>query len=64
MLRYSGKWYRINPKPYEPERQTHTVAWTQIKQPSVMIEDVYIQYFEKQRREAKILYPSFRKDGE
>ena len=62
MLRYSGKWYRINPKPYEPERQTYTLSWNQIKDPNAMIEDIMIQYFEKQRREAKILYPSFRKD--
>ena len=64
MLRYSGKWYRINAKPYEPERQTHTVAWNQIREPVIVTEDVYIKYFEKQRQEAKILYPSFRKDGE
>jgi lipocalin len=64
MLRYSGKWYRINAKPYEPERQSQSIGWAQIKEPNAIIQDLYIQYFEKQRREAKILYPSFRKDGE
>jgi hypothetical protein len=58
MLRYSGKWYRIHPKPYEPERQTYTVAWQQIREP-IVVESAYIKYFEKQRTDAKILYPSF-----
>jgi hypothetical protein len=61
MLRYNGKWYKINVKPYEPERQTIAVAWSQIKD-KLTPEKSYKDYFTKQREEAQILYPSFRKD--
>jgi len=63
LLRYKGKWYRISPKPYEPERQTSQIAWAQIRTPSLTPAQSYLQFFETQRKEARILYPSFRKDA-
>jgi len=62
-IRYRGKWYRINSKPYEPERQTNTIAWMLIREPLVLKEEAYRKYFEKQRQESKVLYPTFNKDG-
>jgi lipocalin len=61
IVRYKGKWFKIEAKPYEPEKQTFTVAWSQIREP-VVAQEAYKTYFEKQRKEAKVLYPSFRKD--
>jgi hypothetical protein len=61
-VRYNGKWIRIKAKPYEPETQTSKIAWEQIRDPSVGPEEVYRKYYEKQREEVKILYPSFRKE--
>ena len=61
-IRYKGKWYKINAKPYEPERQTHTIAWNLVREPLVVKEEVYRKYFETQRKEAKVLYPTFNKD--
>ena len=62
IYRYQGKWYKISPKQYEPERQTAQVAWAQIREPLITKEEVYRKFFEKQREDARILYPSFRKD--
>jgi hypothetical protein len=62
IFRYKGKWYKVTPKAYEPERQTAEVAWAQIREPQRTKEDVYRMYFAKQREDARILYPSFRKD--
>jgi hypothetical protein len=64
ILRYKGKWYKVEAKAYEPESQTYQIAWAQILNPSLSPEDAYRQYFENQRSEAKVLYPSFRKDVE
>ena len=62
MLRYNGKRYSIKPKAYEPERQTFQIAWALIKNPETTPQKVYLEYFKRQREEAQILYPSFRKD--
>lgn len=62
-VRYNGVWYKIQAKPYEPEKQTHEVAWNQILTPTMNPTDAYKKYFEKQREEAKVLYPSFRKEN-
>ena len=62
IFRYNGKWYKVNPKPYEPEKQTNEVAWLQIREPLVTKEETYRRYYEKKRIDSKILYPSFRKD--
>jgi lipocalin len=61
ILRYKGKWYKVTPKAYEPERQTAEVAWLQMREP-ITSQDAYRKFYEKQRSDAKILYPSFRKD--
>lgn len=63
VVRYKGKWYKINAKHYEPERQTINVAWAQLREPKLTTEEVYRHFYEKQRSDAKILYPSFRKDA-
>jgi hypothetical protein len=59
-LKYNGKWFKVQKKPYEPERQTYEVAWMQIK--GMETREAYRTYFAKQQKEAQILYPSFRKD--
>ena len=61
LYRYNGKWYKVTKKPYEPESQTVKVAWRQIKDEDTATE-AYRKYFEQERKEAQILYPSFRKD--
>lgn len=62
VVRFQGKWYTITRKPYEPEKQSYTIAWYLIKNPEMSQEEAYAQYFEKLKKEAKVLYPSFRKD--
>jgi hypothetical protein len=64
IIRNNQSWYKINAKPYEPDRQSQEIAWHLIREPLVIPEDIYKKYFEKQRKQAKVLYPSFRKDGE
>ena len=61
-VRYEGKWFKIIPKKYEPERQTNQVAWMQIKEPIITPEEAYRRYFEKSKKESKVLCPSFRQD--
>jgi len=63
IVRYQGKWFRILPKPYEPERQTYSIAWMMIREPTIMPEAAYKNYFQKLRDEAKVFYPSFRKEN-
>jgi hypothetical protein len=58
-----GEWFKITPKLYEPEKQSVGISWLQIKN-KITPEEGYRRYFQKQREEAKILYPSFRKDVE
>lgn len=62
IVRYNGKWYKINAKAYEPESQTAQVVWSQLREPNLTIPEHYKNFYEKQRKEARILYPSFRKD--
>jgi hypothetical protein len=64
IIRYNGKWFKINAKPYEPERQTNEIAWQLVREPLIATQEQYRKYFEKQRNEAKVLYPSFRKEQE
>lgn len=49
VVRYQGRWFTISPRPYEPERQTTDVAWTQVKE-GVTPEEAYRRWYEKQRR--------------
>jgi lipocalin len=62
IIRYKGKWFKITPKPYEAESQTTKIAWALAKDEKLTPQEAYLKYFEKQRKEARILYPSFRKD--
>jgi len=62
IVRYQGKWYKITPKAYEPESQTAQIVWSQLREPELSIPEHYKRFYEKQRKEARILYPSFRKD--
>jgi hypothetical protein len=64
VVRYQGKWYKIIPKPYEPEKQTYEISWSLIKQPNLTKEEAYRTWYQKQREIVKVLYPSFRKDGD
>ena len=62
VVRYKGKWYKIHPKPYEPETQTYKIAWMQIREPLITPEKAYRDFFLNQQKQHKILYPSFRKE--
>ena len=62
IIRNKGKWFKIVPKPYEAESQTTKIAWALAKDDKLTSQEAYLKYFEKQRKEARILYPSFRKD--
>ena len=62
IVRYQGKWYKIHAKPYESERQTHHVAWMQIREPLISPEKAYREFFGQSQKDDKILYPSFRKE--
>lgn len=59
LIRFEGKWYAINPKPYEPEQQTHKIAWALVKGKTV--EKAYKDMFDEHRNHAKLLY-TIRKD--
>ena len=63
LVRHNGKWIKIVPKPYEPERQTHEIAWSMVLNPALNPAWAYRNWFLKERETAKVLYPSFRKDG-
>jgi len=62
VVRYQGKWIRIKAKPYEPERQTAEIAWSMIRDPSIKAPETYRKWFAKEQENAKVLYPSFRKE--
>ncbi len=62
-VRYEGKWYKIVPKAYEPERQTFQIAWNLIRKPIVTKEEAYREWYKAEQEIVKVLYPSFRKDG-
>jgi hypothetical protein len=51
LVRYNGTWYKITPKPNEPERVTEEVAWLKIKG-----EGGYPEWFKRERNLSKILY--------
>ena len=64
VVRYNGKWFKIVAKPYEPERQTIEIAFSMLRDPSIMPPEAYINWFKKEREDAKVLYPSFRKEND
>jgi hypothetical protein len=59
LLRYNGKWYKIHPKSYEPERQTYKIAWALLKGKDT--HTAYREMFQEHRDHAKLLY-TLRKD--
>jgi hypothetical protein len=59
IFRVSGQWYRISPKPYESEKQTWFIA-SKLCQGHTQLESYKLWYSERQK-EAKLLYPDFRK---
>lgn len=63
LIRYKGKWIKIIPKPYEPERRTRLIAWMMVRD-GLSSEEANIMYFNNMREENKVLFPSFRKDGQ
>jgi len=62
VVRYKGTWYKITPKPYEPEKQTYQIAWSLLREPSLTKEEAYRNWYSRQQEIVKVLYPSFRKD--
>ena len=61
-VRYNGEWYKITPKPYEPERQTQEIAWTMLREPLLKSSSAYREWYAREQKHASILYPSFRKE--
>jgi hypothetical protein len=55
LVRYQGTWQVIAPKPFEPERQTSDVAWSQIK--GIPLLDAYKQWYARERELQQHLYP-------
>lgn len=51
LVRYNGTWIRVTPRPYEPERVTHQIAWLKI-----IHGKGYREWFENERKLSKILY--------
>jgi hypothetical protein len=60
VIRVHGKWYAVTPKPFEPERQTYNIAHRIIKGETP--EQAYREWFAQERKDSKLLYPSFRKE--
>jgi hypothetical protein len=60
VIRYNGKWYKINSSKYESEHQTFLIANLLLKD-NLTSEDAYIKYYENLRSEHKLLYPEFHK---
>ena len=54
VVRYNGKWYRIQTKPFEPERMTTDIAWLQIKE-GLTAEEAYRKWFKQQREISRTL---------
>jgi hypothetical protein len=59
IFRYQNRWYRITPKPWEPERQTWFIA-SKLAQGISQVE-AYRLWFGERQKQAKLLYPDFRK---
>ena len=53
LVRFHGRWFEINPKPFEPERMTTDVAWEQILH-GVDAATAYRTWYEKQRKLSRL----------
>jgi hypothetical protein len=54
LVRCNGKFYKIQVRPYEPERMTTDIAWLQIKE-GLTPEQAYKKWFETQRKISHLL---------
>jgi hypothetical protein len=54
LVRHNGRWIKIQPRPFEPERMTTDIAWMQIKE-GIDAEEAYRRWFELQRRISRVL---------
>ena len=61
-VRYNGKWFKITPKNYEPERQTSEIAWRMILKGEDS-KTAYRNWYAEEQKKANIFYPSFGKNG-
>ena len=62
VVRYGGRWFKIVAKPYESERQTHEIAWSMIRSPTLTPHEAYREWFASEQKKVSVLYPSFRKE--
>jgi len=60
-IRVQGRWYKVMPKEYESERQTYNIAYRMIRDGSSP-QVAYREWFAQERKDAKLLYPSFRNE--
>lgn len=60
LIRFGGTWHVVNPRPYEPPRQTYGVLWKQLKEGKTP-EEAYREWFAKERQISTFLYQY--KDG-
>ena len=60
-IRVQGKWYKVVPKQYDPDRQTYNIAYSIISKGTTP-ELAYREWFFQERKDSKILYPSFRNE--
>lgn len=60
LIRFGGQWHIVNPRPYEPSKQTFQIAWKQVKE-NKPAEEVYRDWFAKERQISSFLYEN--KDG-
>lgn len=60
-IRVQGKWYKVLHKQYEPERQSYNIAYGIICKGTTS-EVAYREWFSQERKDAKLLYPSFRNE--
>jgi hypothetical protein len=54
LVRYNGKWFRVQTKPFEPERMTTDIAWLQIKE-QLTPQEAYRKWFKEQRNISQLL---------
>jgi hypothetical protein len=62
-VRYNGNWVKVIPKEYESEKQTFEISWQRIREPMILSPEAYRNWYASEQKKAKVLYPSFRKDG-
>ena len=52
VVRANGKWFKILPRPWEPERVTEEIAWEKIKNPAYTPAD----WYKRERNLSKLFY--------